>query len=241
MRVDRLKAQATTLFALTATGRIRCENDPDRSPGPLLYVAGCEEGNLAFVRHDVADEVAETASALVEEQAPWASGEPPFLGLLTALLARQAPIPSIEMSRIYNLPNAVAGPERRAFICSDTAEGRDLLDRFLREGLPEPLVSAGFETVEDLWWPWCVAFEGEAIAAIAFAARLAIHGAEIGVYSFPGFRGRGWAAAVTAQWASLPSLWDRALFYSMAETNISSQRVAERLGLERIGTSLRVT
>jgi predicted GNAT family acetyltransferase len=85
-----------------------------------------------------------------------------------------------------------------------------------------------------------VRVEGE-IAAMAFAARLSDAGAEIGVYTFPAYRGQGCAAAATAAWSSLAALSGRELFYSTLTSNRSSQRVAERLGLEQIGVGLRVT
>ncbi len=104
--------------------------------------------------------------------------------------------------------------------------------------MPPALHEAGFKSIADLWEPWCVAVEGEEVAAIAFAARLGVIGAEIGVYTFPGFRSRGFAAAVTAEWSSIPSLDGRALFYSTSRSNRSSQRVAARLGLRIIGASV---
>jgi len=81
--------------------------------------------------------------------------------------------------------------------------------------------------------------EGEEIAAIAIAARLGEKGAEVGVYTFSNFRGRGLAAAVTASWSAMRSLDGRALFYSTSRSNRSSQRVAARLGLRLIGASVR--
>ncbi|HUY39709.1 MAG TPA: GNAT family N-acetyltransferase, partial [Candidatus Binataceae bacterium] len=97
-----------------------------------------------------------------------------------------------------------------------------------------------FKGVGDFWEPWCVAVEREEIAAIAFAARLGDSGAEIGVYTFPNFRARGFAAAVTASWSLMPQLDGRALFYSTARSNRSSQRVAARLGLRMIGASVSI-
>ncbi len=66
-------------------------------------------------------------------------------------------------------------------------------------------------------------------------ARLATAGAEAGVYTAAAHRGRGLARLATAAWAS--QLWDRGvpLFYSHAEDNASSQRVAEGLGLRLLG------
>jgi hypothetical protein len=48
------------------------------------------------------------------------------------------------------------------------------------------------------------------------------------------------AAAVTAGWSRLDSLAGRDLFYSTSTANRSSQRVAERLGLPRLGARLAI-
>jgi predicted GNAT family acetyltransferase len=76
---------------------------------------------------------------------------------------------------------------------------------------------------------------------VAFAARLSKAGACLGVVTVPAFRGKGYAAAVTAEWSRLPSLKSRALFYSTDQSNTSSQRVVARLGLRFLGASLRLT
>jgi predicted GNAT family acetyltransferase len=115
-----------------------------------------------------------------------------------------------------------------------------MLSRLAEQGMPQSLREAGFVGVGDFWEPWCVAFDGGEIASMAFAARIGVFGAGIGVYTFPGFRGRGLGASVTASWSSLPSLRGRDLFYSALTTNTSSRRVTDRLGLARIGASVRI-
>ncbi len=115
-----------------------------------------------------------------------------------------------------------------------------MLARFAADGMSQPMIDSGFISVADLWEPWCIATDGDQIAAIASAARLGKGGAEIGVYTFPEFRARGFAAAVTAGWSSLAVLDGRALFYSTSRTNRSSQRVAARLGLRMIGASFTI-
>lgn len=102
------------------------------------------------------------------------------------------------------------------------------------------MLDAGFVSVADVWEPWCLAMEGEAVAASAIAARLSARAAEIGVYTFPKFRTGGYAAAVTAAWSSIASLDGRALFYSTSRANRSSQRVTSRLGLRMIGASFSI-
>jgi len=134
-------------------------------------------------------------------------------------------------------PDNAEGP--RCFFAGAT-EGERLLQGLARDGMAPHLVKAGFVGLGDFWEPWCVALIAGEIAAMAFAARIGPFGADVGVYTFPGFRGRGLAAAVTAAWSSLPELADRTLFYSTHLANRSSRRVIERLGLRRIGLSLSI-
>jgi len=83
--------------------------------------------------------------------------------------------------------------------------------------------------------PWAIVTWKEAVASLCHCARLAAAGAEAGVHTAAAHRGRGLARLATAAWAT--QLWDRGvpLFYSHAEDNASSQRVAEGLGLRRLG------
>jgi RimJ/RimL family protein N-acetyltransferase len=67
-------------------------------------------------------------------------------------------------------------------------------------------------------------------------------GAECGVWTQPGFRGRGYATATAtaAAWAASLRPTGRILFYSTDADNRSSQRVAERLQLRPIGWTWRL-
>ena len=79
------------------------------------------------------------------------------------------------------------------------------------------------------------------ITGCAFAARISDIGAELGVATAKAFRGRGYATAAVAGCSKLPTLQSRELFYSTDGSNVSSQRVAARLGLGSLGASLRLS
>ena len=83
--------------------------------------------------------------------------------------------------------------------------------------------------------PWAMAVIDRQVVAICHSARFTDRATEAGVWTDPDFRGQGHAAAVTAAWSSLLVRSGRQLFYSTSSTNISSQRVAARLNLRRIG------
>jgi hypothetical protein len=245
--LDLLALDAETSFVLSGAGRILRENDPHRSPGPRLALLGCAEGRVLHLRHDVRDATAASILARLGQDPPWFDPWEPPGGLdeVLDLLSREAPVAGVGPGLVYRLPHDLPQDPGQddgvRMVCGDTVEGRAWLEDLAARGLPQALLTAGFLGVGDFWDPWCVALvEGE-VAATAFAARLGARGAEAGVYTFPGFRGRGFAAAVTARWSSLPSLATRTLFYSTQRENLSSQKVAARLGLARIGASLRIT
>jgi RimJ/RimL family protein N-acetyltransferase len=84
--------------------------------------------------------------------------------------------------------------------------------------------------------PWTMAVEGHRIVSICHTpVPLTDRAAECGVWTDPGFRSRGYAAAVTAEWAALLRPSNRYLFYGTDADNVSSQRVAERLKLRFLG------
>lgn len=234
-----LRIDIASTFVLSPQGRILRENDPDHSAGPRLYFAGCEEGNCLHLRHDVREDLAARAHALLGTLPPWHAPEalPAAWPAWTALFGPDAaPQPSL----IFTLPPQPEPAGAHRIVCSGTPEGARWLDAACAQGLPPHLVAAGFKARKDFWAPWCVLLDDDgAVAATAFAARLGEQGAEAGVYTFPAWRGRGLAGVVTAAWSRLPALRGRALFYSTAIDNRASQQVARKLGLRQLGAGLR--
>ena len=236
-----LEIDIDTMFVMSATGRIERENDPDRSAGPRVFFAGCPFGNLARVRYDVDDAIAMRILEVAAKEPPSRDPDemPACTEKIVALLSDGQPA-AVSTALIYQLPNGLRYEHPAAIVHGESEEGRQMLARLADRGMPDYMQTAGFKGAGDFWEPWCVALDGNEIAAMAFAARLGISGAEIGVYTFPKYRGRGLAAAVTAAWSSMPSLSQHALFYSTHTSNRSSQRVTARLGLRLIGTSVRI-
>jgi len=231
-----------TLFVLTPAGRIERENDPDHSPGPRLWLAGCESGNIVGLRSDVSEGVAAEIAAIAATEPPFydRNGRPKHFDRYVDLLSRDAAVARQSLGLIYELPRSLQYEHRVRLISDDSHEGRRFLSDLSAHGMPDGLAELGFRSVSDLWPPWCVALvDGEA-ASVAFAARIAEAGAELGVATMKAFRGQGYAAAAVAGWSASPALQSRVLFYSTDRTNVSSQRVIRRLGLRFLGASLRL-
>ena len=235
-----LRVDIDTLFVMSAEGRIVCQNDPDRTPGPRVFFIGCPDGNFARVRHDLDDGVAEKILSVAAEEPPWrdSDAKPSCASAIIGLLSAEPDC--VASALIYRLPNNVSCEYRAEIVRGGSPDGRAMLARLADRGMPQYMRDAGFKSVADFWEPWCAALDGGEIASMCYAARLSDKGAEAGVYTFVKYRRRGLAAAVTASWASTPALKDRALFDSTSVANRSSQRVAARLGLRRIGASFSI-
>ena len=240
---DLLAIQVATLFVLTDSGRIQLENDPDRSSGPRMYLAQCASGNIVRIRHDVGEETARAIDALVADELPLRDPDsrPRHVDDYVELLGAEAPVEQRSAGLIYCFPNHLEYEHDVMLVSSDTPDGDRLYARLADQGMPQALVQLGFAAAVDIWAPWCIALHEGEIASIGMTARIGPTGAEAGVITIPALRGRGFAAAATAGWAWLPSLYGRALFYSTDRTNEASKRVADRLGLRLIGASLRLT
>lgn len=65
-----LEVDVATCFVMSGSQRIERENDPDHSPGPRLFFAGCAGGKLVRIRHDVSDQTAQSILAIAEEEPP---------------------------------------------------------------------------------------------------------------------------------------------------------------------------
>jgi hypothetical protein len=97
------------------------------------------------------------------------------------------------------------------------------------------------ELIDGRLGPWTMVLDGDRAVSICHTPRpLTPRGAECGVWTQPGFRGRGYAAATAIAWAAILRPTGRLLFYSTDADNRSSQRVAERLQLRPIGWTWRL-
>ena len=232
-----------TLFVLTTGGRIERENDPDRSPGPRFWLAGCASGNVTGVRCDVSDSVASEIAAMAATEPPFIdrNGRPKHFDRYVDLLSWDAAVVRQSLGLIYEMPHCLQYEHRVRLISDDSREGRRFHTHLSAHGMPNELAALGFRNISDLWPPWCVALVDGEVASVAFAARIAEAGAELGVATIKAFRGHGYAAAAVAGWSRSPTLQSRVLFYSTDQTNVSSQRVTRRLGLRFLGPNFRLS
>jgi RimJ/RimL family protein N-acetyltransferase len=207
-----------------------------------MWMGGSAAGNLVRIRVDVREETAHAIEALVASEPPLSDARrvPVHIDDYAELLGAEAPVEEVSRGATYAIPESLEYEHSARVVSSQTREGAQLLTRIQSEGMPEALVEMGFIEARHFWPPWCAVLDGGTIASVAFTARLSSIGAEVGVVTIPRARGRGLAAAAATEWASLPPLRGRALFYSTEAANVSSRRVADRLRLTFVGPTLSI-
>jgi hypothetical protein len=235
---ERLALEMETGLVMVGPQRFVRVNSPGEHHGPLIALAGCGAGNVAAAHADLDDGLARRALDFAAAAPAWVDGAglPPWIGALAAIVGVDAK--TLAGGPAWLLPNGLAFAHPARIVAGESEEGAAMLARFAADGMPAPLVEAGYVDGGELWAPWCAAMAGEEIAALCIAARFGERGAEAGLYTFAPYRGQGFGAAVTAAWSRLPSLADKTLFYSTQWTNASSIAVTRRLALRRIGSSV---
>ena len=232
----------TTWYVLTDSGQILHGTDKKESPGPKFLLIGSETGNLAVFRHDVGEPTRRLMEAITLDEPPWTDPDSPPIHCdeYVHFLAREGTVTEFGTGGrlLYAFPEVLNAPQEASLVDSDTPEGRDFL-----ANLPPGNQFDGWRhpVPGHIDAPWCMTIHEGAIASIVETVRIGNGGAECGVTTAPSLRSRGFASAAVAGWASLPSLQGRSLFYCTNRQNVSSQRVAQRLGLKFIGSIFTIT
>jgi hypothetical protein len=210
-------------------------DDRQRVGGPDLVIASSAVGNLAALGEAVPDELAAALANIVSSAPPSSDmrSPPTVLAECRQLLeARLGPMelrPSSGPS--YLIPETVEFRSQAPLVRSDAG---DLTT--LRAANPGNWgVQEWDQLLDGQLGPWVMLTHAGEVISICHTPASSPRGAEAGTWTRADFRGRGHAAAATAAWAALMRPSGRLLFYSTSRTNVSSQRVAARLGLRPIG------
>ncbi|WP_433425378.1 GNAT family N-acetyltransferase [Microtetraspora malaysiensis] len=231
--LELLDTETRVLWDVDARGRL---------PGPeALVIAVAPDGVGATVAATVPDDLAARLLDLTAYATPSHPGRPPaVLEPCRALLEQAAPGDwTLSAGPSYLVRPPLRFDVSVAVLRSDRPADAGRV-RAIRPGNWEPdeweeLLDGGHGA------PWTMIADGDRVASICHTPRRTRAGAEAGTWTDPAFRGRGYAAATTAAWADLLSADCPHLFYSTSADNLSSQRVAGRLGLRAIGWLWKLT
>ena len=148
---DWLKIDYKTLFRLRPDVRIERENDPDCSPGPRFWLAGCAEGNIFGVHADLPKDSHAELESLIAAEPPFTHpATPKYLDRYLSILGRHRPT-AHNFSLIYELPQSLPHMNDARLIGRDSEEGRDFVRSLSATGLSAGLFELGFRDVDHFW------------------------------------------------------------------------------------------
>ncbi len=220
---DLMGIYADTCFTYDARGRMLRSNEPReeaRRPAPRLYLGRTRAGHVVRFGAAVPEALARRLQAIIDGQSPVGDLHAPPVAPaeLREALARQAPITMESEGPAYRFPASIARP-------GEVVRLADANRALVRETYPWL-----YEELAD-WQPCFAVVRDGAAVSVCFSSRIGAEAAAAGVETLPAFRGRGYAAAVTAAWGAAVREAGRIPLYSTAWENLASQGVARRVGL----------
>ncbi|MCW3463038.1 GNAT family N-acetyltransferase [Chitinophaga nivalis] len=222
--------EASALFTYDAQQRMRTINEPwdGTAAAPLFFLGrAADGGTICRFRHDVEPEQVEQMTTLAGKESfsddirakplhfnaymQWLKGTRSSIGL--SYLVPPTLTPAIEVVRVT--------PE-------------NITD----------FVLTGFEWLQEevpYVQPCIAVVQAGRIVSTCRSVRIAAGVQEAGVDTHVDFRGNNYALAVVAGWAQMVSAQGNVPIYSTSDDNLSSQRVAAKLGLVYFGTTFTIS
>lgn len=228
--LELLEIQINTLFRTTATGRLRYVNEPgpDEScpPAPRFFMGRTREGNLWRFH-------AELPATIVSELDELCRNEPIVDDLtvpsrqadtIRAVLACTGPLKSEYQGPAYWIATDPPAAATAVLLTPDNLA-------LLRVNFPDWLKPPPYY---DLGPAAVTVVDGQAVA-ICCCVRVPGRATEAGVETAPAYRGRGYAGAAVARWATAVRQLGIIPLYDTSWDNLASQRVAAKLGMVEYG------
>lgn len=213
-----------TLYLLNEEGRLVAVNEMGNPPPPIFFMGRTLEGNFWHFRHDLPDAlVAELDRLCRAEPVAAQLGDPPqqfaaIHALLDAYLPREQP--QEYRGPAYWIPELQANAENVVLLSAQNAH-------LVRNTFPSARRHISNPEVQ----PIVVAVEQDQAVTLCYSARRPDRATEAGVETLPEFRGKGYATATVAAWATEVSKRGCIPLYSTSWENTASQAIARKLGM----------
>ena len=188
--------------------RISCDHPDDL---PRFYVAHHDQGYSRYFRYDLPQFISEQLMALAPATALHDTEA------VRIILGQDAPCHEMHVGKSYVFPDSLSPTLYPDAICLNESH-REFMERF------SPGMNVADKAV------YAIITKGQ-IVSTCESSRENARAGEAWVQTLPAFRGRGYAAQVTAAWAAHLQEQGKIPFYSHKLTNLASQAVARKLGL----------
>ena len=219
-----MRIHVATLFNCDSDSRILSLRRPWSRPGgpPRFFMGRTHGNNVWLFRHDIPDDLTHELEVLcLSEPSANRLMRPPGIATeIRAALQTRGPITREYRGPAYLIPEGTEAPTDAVLITKGNS-------RMLEAGFPWMLPHITADV--DIGPVTAAVFNGSA-ASICYCARLSPLGAEAGVETLEAVRGRGYATAAVAAWATATRRRELLPLYSTSWENVASQRVAEKVG-----------
>jgi GNAT superfamily N-acetyltransferase len=214
-------------------GLVEAKFQPDErgrlvGSAPHFYLLRTPREAICRFHADLADDIMLRLEAFSQRgrrrPAQWQSE---YGDYLTALAAPNLRVAAMRAGPLYIFPDDI-GPSGACTVINES--NSYLLHNGLEEWLPN--VAIGH--------PFLAAIEDGRAVAVCTTIIASQDAHEAGVETLPAYRGRGFAADVVAGWACAVRKSGAIPLYATTFDNISSQRVAQRLGLSPVASEFSV-
>ena len=224
-----MHTQIPTLYICDNDGRLRYIGEPgyaesELEPAPRFFMGRTSEGNLWAFRHDLPGSLVQALEPLCRAEPPinkWGSLPQNYEAIRSVLEAHQ-PTLKEERGPAYWLNQEASTPTQAVLITEANAH-------VLEAHFPWR-INEGFAH-----GPVAGVLEHDAAVSLCFCSRFTPQAAEAGLETTLAARGRGYATAATALWASAVRQSGRLALYSTWWANHASQGVARKLGAVQYG------
>jgi len=211
------------LYVINANGRIVSTRETNARSGPLLSLIRSNKQCAWAVHASVPDNIASEIEALVRQEPPVQDfqGEPLYAQTYISLLKG-----SVEGGPVFIFPDVLSQS-------SGVVTIKDI------KPLEKNLRGWAANEIESCSPILAVVEEGNVVSA-CFCARRSEVAAEAGLDTAENWRGRGFAAQVTAAWAQAIRAERLLPVYSTDWDNHASRAVARKLGLIEVASNWKV-
>lgn len=219
-----IDVHARLLYTHDAAARLLFVNEPggSRLRAARMFLGRTQEGNIWRFRDDLPEDLCdELAAYCADESVIGEDFREPLRHRkeYLRLLERHAPATETTDELAYCFTENVAASAHS--IVAVTEENAEVLQGGFDDFVPELLD----------WQPFVALLENDRAVSVCRSARITPAAHEAGVETLSEFRGRGYAAAVTAEWARQVKAKGALPLYSTTWENVASQAVARKLNL----------
>jgi len=201
---------------------------PPPTPAPRIYLGLTAGGSVRAYRPDVPAALRAAIERLCEDVAP---------------LAREAWLPALRAVLAAYEPDGEWGISTGPAFVFPGVMGLSAEVIAIEPG-QESLLSEHFPFtatwLRERWPCYAVVIDGRAVS-ICYSARRTAVVAEAGVDTAEAFRGRGYAALVTAAWANAIRAAGITPVYSTSDENLASRAVARKLALRQFACDVQMS